>query len=66
MKLENKKKLTQLIRKREEIAQELKEAYEQDIRSAIRIEIKLDKISWQIKKLTLPPVKTKYMEYDNS
>lgn len=65
MKLEDKKKLARLIKKREELAQKLHQVYTMDEASNI-LEFQLDAISRTIKKLALPPVKWKYGSYDNA
>lgn len=63
MTLANKKKLTQLIKQRELLAEKLRQAYTDE--GYISFEIQLDKVSEAIKKITLPPVRWKHGVYDN-
>lgn len=66
MTLANKKKLTQLIKQRELLAEKLRQAYTAYTDEGyISFEIQLDKVSEAIKKITLPPVKWKHGVYDN-
>jgi hypothetical protein len=67
MKLKDRKRLTILIRRREQAAERLRLAFENDTDAGtVKEEIALDKITHQIRKLVFPPVKTRFMEYDNA
>jgi len=65
MTLENRKKLTQLIHRRERIAKRLAYAYEHNHVST-KLEIQLDNVTWKIKDIVLPGIHTTYMNYDNA
>ena len=64
---QDKKKLLELVKAREEVAVELKSLYNSDSdASTQRLEIRLDKITDRIRKIVFPPIKGKFMVYDNS
>jgi hypothetical protein len=67
MNLKDRKKLTILIRRREQAAERLRLAFENDTDAGtVNAEIALDKVTDQLRKLIFPPVKTRYYEYDNA